>query len=148
VLSSFLLVCALLLATALSAAEAAAKAGTQAEPEAQREMLGWWPEDLVLVPIPGRTPEFGWSIAVMGGYFLDLDKPNPDTPNSIVGGFGWYSENKSWAAGAAGKFNLVDDRIRINLAAGYLDVNYNFYGVGNDAGDQGTSVRVEQEAPL
>ncbi len=111
-------------------------------------MFSWWPEDLVLVPIPGRTPEFGWSIAAVGGYFLDLDKPNPDTPNSIIGGFGWYSENKSWAAGAAGKFNLLDDKLRVNLAAGYLDVNYKFYGIGNEAGEEGLSVRVEQAAPL
>ena len=99
-------------------------------------------------PIPGRTPEFGWSLAAVGGYFIDLDRSNPDTPSSILGAFGWYSENGSWAAGAAGKLNLMDDRLRVNLAAGYLDINYRFYGIGNDAGEEGTSVRVEQKAPL
>lgn len=122
--------------------------GTEFVGNPTNSLFGWWPEDLVLVPIPGRTPEFGWSIAAVAGYFMDLDKPNPDTPNSIIGGFGWYTENKSWAAGGAGKFNLLDDRLRINLAAGYVDVNYRFYGVGNEAGEEGISVQVEQQAPL
>jgi hypothetical protein len=111
-------------------------------------MFGWWPEDLVLVPIPGRTPEFGWSLAAVGGYFLDLDKSHPETPSSIIGAFGWYAENKSWAGGVASKLNVLDDKIRINLAAAYADVNYRFYGVGNDAGDNGLSVRIDQEVPI
>ena len=36
----------------------------------------------------------------------------------------------------------------MNLAAGYADVNYRFFGVGNEAGDNGTSVRVDQEVPV
>lgn len=73
-------------------------------------LFSWWPEDLVLAPVPGRTPEFGWSLALVGGYFLDLDKPNPDTPSSIIGAFGWYAENKSYAGGLGAKLNLSTTR--------------------------------------
>jgi outer membrane protein assembly factor BamA len=111
-------------------------------------MFGWWPEDLVLAPIPGRTPEFGWSLAVVGGYFVDLDRANEDTPSSIIGAFGWFTENKSYAGGVGAKLNLLSDRLRINLAAGYADVNYRFYGIGNDAGEEGLSVQIDQQVPV
>ena len=110
-------------------------------------LLSWLPEDLVIAPVPGYSPEFGWSLALLGGYFLDLDKQHPDTPPSIVGLLGWYAQNGSYAVGAGGRFNLLDDKVRIGLAAGYGDVNYRFYGIGDDAGDRGFSLRVDQQAP-
>ena len=116
--------------------------------EESADRFSWWPEDLVLAPIPGRSPEFGWGLSVLAGYFLDLDKKNPDTPSSIVSAFGWFSENNSYAAGAGAKLNLRDDKLRLNFAAGYIDINYNFYGIGNEAGDTGLALNVDQQAPL
>ncbi len=29
-----------------------------------------WPEDLVIAPIPGRSPQLGWKLTLAGGYFL------------------------------------------------------------------------------
>jgi hypothetical protein len=84
-------------------------------------MFSWWPVDLVLAPDPGFSPDFGGAYAIVGSYFLDLDKPNPDTPNSLVGAFGWYAENGSYAGGAGAKFTLLNDRLRRNAAAGYGD---------------------------
>ncbi len=110
--------------------------------------FSWWPDDLVLAPIPGRSPEFGWSLALVGSYFLDLDRAHDTTPSSIVGAFGWYSENKSYAAGVGARLNLLDDTIRIQLAAAYADVNYRFFGIGNEAGDAGIAVRIEQQLPF
>lgn len=111
-------------------------------------LMSWWPEDLVIAPIPGRSPEFGWNLALMAAYFADLDKAHPDTPASILGGFGWFSENKSWAGGVAGKFNFLGDRVRAALGAAYADINYRFYGVGNEAGEAGISARIDQQLPL
>lgn len=110
--------------------------------------LSWWPEDLVMAPIPSRSPELGWGLALATGYFLDLDKKNPDTPKSTIGGVAAATENKSWAAGLGGKFNLRRDSIRIKSAVGYASVNYRFYGVGNGAGEEGRSVDISQDAPL
>ncbi len=112
------------------------------------DWLSWWPEDLVVAPIPSRSPELGWGLAIAGGYFLDLDKENPDTPESTIGVVGAATENRSWAAGLGGKFNLKDDNVRLRAAAGYLDINYRFYGIGNGAGDEGRSVDISQQAPL
>jgi len=112
------------------------------------DWMSWWPKDLVLAPIPSRSPEFGWGLAVAAGYFMDLDKDNPDTPNSSVGIVGKYTENKSWAAGLGGKFNLLNDNVRIRGGVAYMDINYKFYGIGNGAGDEGQSVDIAQQAPL
>jgi hypothetical protein len=110
--------------------------------------LSWWPEDLVVAPIPSRSPELGWGLAVAGGYFLDLDKSNPDTPKSTVGIGVKATENKSFAGGLGGKFNLWNDNVRIKAAAAYVDVNYRFYGIGNGAGNEGRAVDLSQRAPL
>ncbi len=110
--------------------------------------LKWWPEDLVMAPIPSRSPELGWGLALATGYFVDLDADNPDTPDSTVGLVAGLTENDSWAIGLGGKFNLMDDNIRLKAAAGYADINYRFYGIGNGAGDEGRAVDINQEAPL
>jgi outer membrane protein assembly factor BamA len=44
----------------------------------------------------------------------------------------------------AQKFYLDEDRWKTRALATYLDVRYNFYGLGTAAGDQGTSVLMEQ----
>ncbi len=28
-----------------------------------------WPDDLVIAPVPGRSPQVGWTLALGGGYF-------------------------------------------------------------------------------
>ena len=47
-----------------------------------------WPEDLVVAPIPNREPVFGWGLQLLAGYFMDLDKDNPDATPSRIGAVG------------------------------------------------------------
>jgi len=107
-----------------------------------------WPDDLVVAPVPGYSPQVGWSLALVGGYFLESKKEDSDTAPSILGGFGWYAENGSYAYGAGGNLHLLDDNLRVKFGGGYMDVRYRFYGVGNDANDLGISLDVLQEAPM
>ena len=111
-------------------------------------LLNWWPEDLVVAPIPSRSPEMGWGLALAAGYFLDLDKPHPDTPKSTIGIVVKATENRSYAGGLGGKFNLRDDDFRLKAGIAYFDINYKFYGIGNGAGKEGQSVDIAQRAPL
>jgi hypothetical protein len=106
-----------------------------------------WPDDLVIAPIPGRSPQFGWSLALGGGYFLEAKDEDADHAPSVLGGFGWYAENGSYAFGAGGNLHLLDDDLRVKFGAGYLDVRYRFYGVG-DQNDLGISIDILQEAPI
>ena len=108
-----------------------------------------WPEDLVIAPIPGRGTELGWNLKLLGGYFLDNEPDDEGNEKpSIIGGFGMIAENGSWALGAGTYLHLLDDRMRLKAGLGYLDVNYRFWGVGNEAGDRGLSVDINQTAPM
>jgi outer membrane protein assembly factor BamA len=106
-----------------------------------------WPDDLVIAPVPGRSPQVGWSLALGGGYFLESKDEDSDVAPSVLGGFGWYAENGSYAYGAGGNLHLLDDDLRVKFGAGYMDVRYRFYGVG-DNNDLGISLDILQEAPM
>jgi len=107
-----------------------------------------WPDDLVIAPVPGYSPQVGWSLALAGGYFLESKEEDGDTAPSLLGGFAWYAENGSYAYGLGGNLHLLDDDLRVKFGGGYMDVRYRFYGVGNDANDLGISLDVLQEAPM
>lgn len=107
-----------------------------------------WPEDLVIAPIPGRSPQLGWKLTLAGGYFLESRDEDSDAAPSILGGFAMIAENGSYAYGGGANLHLMDDRLRVKAGAGYMDVRYRFYGIGNDDGDNGISVDILQEAPM
>ena len=113
-----------------------------------KSAFSWWPEDLVVAPVPGYSPAIGWNIAIAGGYFLDMAGAGDDVPASLIGAGAMTSDNGSQALGAGGKFNLLNDRLRIEAALGALDLNYRFWGVGTDDGRAGQSIDVNQEGSL
>ncbi len=107
-----------------------------------------WPDDLVIAPVPGRSPQVGWSLALGGGYFLESKDEDSDVAPSVLGGFAWYAENGSYAYGLGGNLHLLDDDLRVKFGAGYMDVRYRFYGIGDDANRRGLSLDILQEAPM
>ena len=107
-----------------------------------------WPDDLVIAPVPGRSPQVGWSLALGGGLFFGGKGGESKVPPSILGGFAWYAENGSYAYGAGGKLNLLDDDLRVKFGAGYMDVRYRFYGIGREQNDQNIYLDILQEAPV
>lgn len=106
-----------------------------------------WPDDLVIAPIPGRSPQVGWTLALAGGYFFESKKEDSETAPSLLGGFAWYAENGSYAYGGGANLHLLDDNLRVKAGAGYMDVRYRFYGTGA-ANDLGVSLDILQEAPM
>ena len=111
---------------------------------------GWWPEDLVIAPIPGYSPQLGWNLTMVGGYFLDKEEDEGDEESkpSLIGGFGMYAENGSYAYGVGTNLHLLDDRLRIKGGAAFMDVKYRYYGQGTIQNNLGISVNILQEAPL
>jgi hypothetical protein len=107
-----------------------------------------WPDDLVIAPVPGRSPQVGWSLALGGGYFLGQSDEDSDVAPSVLGGFGWYAENGSYAFGAGGNLHLLDDDLRVKFGAGYMDVRYRYYGRGSEQNDLGIYLDILQEAPM
>lgn len=106
-----------------------------------------WPSDLVIAPVPGRSPQVGWSLALGAGYFLDSGNEDSDVAPSVLGGFAWIAENDSYAYGLGTNLHLYDDLLRVKAGVGYMDIRYSYYGIG-DANDRNISVDVLQEAPL
>ncbi|MCP8899051.1 BamA/TamA family outer membrane protein [Gilvimarinus xylanilyticus] len=102
-----------------------------------------WPEDLVLAPVPGHSSELGWSLALGAGYFLPQE--SDDQPASIVGAMAMGAENGSHAAGLGGSFHWLQDRLRLVVLAGDLTYNYRFWGIGNDAGQNGRHLDIRQD---
>jgi outer membrane protein assembly factor BamA len=113
-----------------------------------KKLAANWPEDLVIAPIPGYASQFGWSLTLAGGYFLDIGKKSPDTPASLLGGFVMGAENGSYAYGAGGNLHLLNDKFRLKFGAAYMDIRYQFYGVGNEQNDLGIGVDLLQNGPL
>ncbi len=107
-----------------------------------------WPEDLVIAPIPGRSPQMGWKLTLAGGYFLQSRDEDSEAAPSLLGGFAMIAENGSYAYGGGANLHLMDDRLRVKAGAGYMDVRYRFYGIGNDDGENGISVDILQEVPM
>lgn len=109
-----------------------------------------WPEDLVIAPIPGRSPQLGWQLTLGVGYFLEPKKKakDSDTPPSILGGFGMVAENGSYAYGGGAYLHLLNDDLRIKAGAAYADINYEFFGVGTDLNRLDLSILIRQKMPL
>lgn len=107
-----------------------------------------WPEDLVIAPIPGRSPQLGWKLTLAGGYFLGSRDEDSKAAPSVLGGFAMVAENGSSAYGGGVNLHLLDDKLRVKAGAGYADVRYRFYGIGNEAGEAGIGVDILQKGPL
>ena len=107
-----------------------------------------WSDDLVIAPVPGYSPQLGWMLSGVAGYFMDLDKHSDDTKPSVAGAFGMISENDSYAYGVATYLHLLGDDLRVKAGAGYGDINYRYYGTGNIINRLGLSVQIRQKMPL
>jgi outer membrane protein assembly factor BamA len=99
------------------------------------------PAEWMVVPIPSYNPTLGFILTGVGAYIFPVD---PGSPPSVVAGGGFYSGNNSWAAFAGGKFNLAEDRYRVSTGVFVGQINYDFYGIGTDAGESGKFVPLQQ----
>ena len=109
-----------------------------AQPEAKK---GEW----LIAPLPNYSPTFGWGGIGRLGYIFPLNPKDTVSPPSIVGAFGYYSQNNSWAAALLARLFVDEDRYRITAALLRGQFNYDFSGVGTDAGTSGQYIPLEQK---
>jgi outer membrane protein assembly factor BamA len=62
----------------------------------------------------------------------------------MLGGGSFYTSNGSWLWGAGAKLYFKRDRFRVNGAYGHAQLHYDLYGIGNSAGNLGSSVPINQ----
>jgi SSS family solute:Na+ symporter len=97
----------------------------------------------IFAPIPFKNTQLGWGLGLMAGAIHRFDADTTIKPSTgVVGGF--YTENKSWGVLAREMARLAHDTWRLRGVLSHCDVNYDFFGVGEDAGNAGLSIPVEQ----
>jgi len=103
-----------------------------------------WPADLVVAPVPGYSPQLGWNLKLLGGYFFDPPE-DADHAASVLGGFGMIAQNGSYAYGAGANLHLLNDKLRVQVAGLYVDVRYDYYS--DVLPDRDLVVPIRQDGP-
>ncbi|HET7452007.1 MAG TPA: BamA/TamA family outer membrane protein, partial [Thermoanaerobaculia bacterium] len=73
-----------------------------------------------------------------------IDREDRESPPTIAGLGGFYTDNHSWALAAAFRTYLDHDRWRVMAVGATSDLHYDFFGVGSGAGNAGVSVPLSQ----
>jgi len=97
----------------------------------------------LFAPIPIKNSQTGWGLVVVAGAIHRFDPDTTLKPSTgMVAGF--YTQNQSWGIMAVEVARLRHDTWRLRGVLSHFDVRYDFYGIGEDAGDAGRSVGLEQ----
>ncbi|HEX6408692.1 MAG TPA: BamA/TamA family outer membrane protein [Gemmatimonadales bacterium] len=96
-----------------------------------------------MAPLPFKNSQIGWGVAVMAGLIhrFDADTTVKPSTGAIAG---LASENGSWGVMGMEMARFDQDTWRARGVAGYMDLQYDFYGIGIDAGEDGQSVPIDQ----
>jgi len=100
--------------------------------------------EIVVAPFPISNPAIGSGLVLVGGYLFPLSKKDDQSPDSMLGGGSFYTSNGSWLWGAGTKLYLKQDRLRVTAFYGQGQLHYDLYGIGNSAGNVGSSVPINQ----
>lgn len=88
-------------------------------------------DELVIVPAPSYNPSFGAMLTVMGMYAY---RPNPDQAKPwMAGAVAFGAQNGSWGGLLFNRAVLAEDTWRVIAGAGYIDMRYDYYGVGESS---------------
>jgi Omp85 superfamily domain len=94
-------------------------------------------------PIPFKNSQLGWGLGLMIGAIHRFD-PDTTLKPSIGAVMGFYTENKSWGLAAMEMARLQHDRWRLRGMLSHMDLRYDYYGIGQDAGEAGHKVGIDQ----
>lgn len=79
---------------------------------------------LAAIPIPAYNESIGWSIGLAVAGFYKVNQTDTISPESVTTLFGFYSENKTWIAGAFQKFHLSEDKWRVQFGGAVGEINF------------------------
>src|SRR5436309_726844 len=103
--------------------EAASAQGQSGPPKDQEEGFTVSP-----IPIIQPVTEEGAGLALVYRYHLDAHNKNSSSSSTAFGGF--VTGNRSWGTGVSQKFYFKEDHWRARLGGSYVDIRYNYYGIG------------------
>lgn len=79
------------------------------------------------IPYVNYDRSLGFSLGAVPLLMFNPSEHDTISPSSLLGGVGFWTTNKSWAALGFGMFYLDEDRWRITTAGGIGNVNFQFY---------------------
>jgi hypothetical protein len=103
------------------------------------------------VLIPFSEPAIGFGVAGALAYFHPSKEPaggqsnqGPDFPRTTFGG-GAYSDNGTWVAAVGHTESWKNSRIRYRGIVGFASANLDFYGIGEDPGQNDNALAFKTE---
>lgn len=101
----------------------------------------------LFAPVPFKDSQIGWGLFLIVGAIHRFDPDTTYKPSTgIVGGF--YTENESWGWMAAEMARFKQDRWRVRGMVSHMDIRYEFFGIGEDAGQAGNSIPLRQQMDM
>lgn len=101
--------------------------------------------EFAIAPIPFSSPTLGLGLAVGMAYLHRWPGQTAETPQSVIGLGGFGSDNGSWGAAGGQQMVLANDDLRLSWGVAIGQINLDFYGIGDEAGEDGRKVPFEQE---
>ena len=98
----------------------------------------------VVAPLPISSPALGTGIIPVLGYIFPFRKDDKVSPPSVVGIAGLATNNGSRGFGAYTDLFMKEDTYRITAAYVRGNLNYDLYGIGLAAGEEGRKLPLEQ----
>jgi len=96
------------------------------------------------VPIPLSSPALGSGVALVAGYIFPLVRSDKTSPPSVIGGGALFTNNGSRGFVAASELYFAENLYHLLGGYAWFDLNYNFYGTGNAAGNAGRKFGLNQ----
>ena len=111
---------------------------TQADKGAAKssEKKGEW----LLAPIPISSPAIGSGLEWAVARVFPLNKKDEVSPASAVGVAGIFTNNGSRGVAIGGKLYMKEDKYRVAVGIANASVNFDVYGIGENAGRQGVYI--------
>ncbi|HKF42030.1 MAG TPA: BamA/TamA family outer membrane protein [Thermoanaerobaculia bacterium] len=96
--------------------------------------------DFIAAPIPISSPTLGTGLAAVAAVLFPISKDDKVSPPTTVGVGGLYTDNHSWAFGAAARLYLSEDRWRLLSGAARGEFRYKL-SLPELAGTAGVPIR-------
>jgi hypothetical protein len=98
----------------------------------------------VIAPLPISSPALGTGIVPVLGYIFPFRKSDKVSPASVIGMAGLVTDNGSRAFGAYSDLFMRENTFRITAVYARGNLNYDLYGIGLAAGNEGRKLPLEQ----
>jgi len=102
----------------------------------------------VLAPLPISSPALGSGIIPIGAYIFSLSSRDKISPPSVIGAAGLITDNDTRAFAVFGQLFFKRDTYRFTGAFFQGNLNYNLYGTGAVAGNEGLKIPLSQEGSI